>query len=77
MNESGDVVYLNLRAKEVLSTLGLTLNELSKLLPNSFDDILKDCLHSGRMAYDVESSFADFTYLWSFSPFNEQKTLHC
>lgn len=77
MNQDGKIVYSNQQAKHVAEHFSLTENDLTKLLPDNFEYIRHSCISDDVIKKDIESSFNELTYLWTFSPFHEQHVLHC
>lgn len=77
IDQAGELVYSNHQATLVAYRHGLKETELTRLLPDNFDQIRHTCMRQDRMEKDIESSFQDHTYLWTFSPFRDQQVLHC
>ncbi|MFO7602892.1 MAG: EAL domain-containing protein [Gammaproteobacteria bacterium] len=77
INNHGEVVYLNSRAKIVLDELGLGEDRAKDLLPDNFDRLHHQALVQHSAISKVESSIQDRSFAWKLAPFTEQSVLHC
>jgi len=77
LNTRGELQYLNPYGRGVLENLGLSENEINRLLPDNYHVILEMCGTHGNTAREIEANYAGRTFLWSFSPIKNRDLLHC
>lgn len=64
----GDLRYLNARAHQVISSLGLSQNDLSLLLPKPMLQLVEACITNQETLSNIELAYNDYTFLWTVKP---------
>jgi len=76
IDRDGEISYLNPHAQQVLSELSITPKEIKNLLPANIDTLIQQDSNVPVNACELETTFADRTFLWTFSPVKGQQILH-
>ena len=76
INENGEVEYLNPQGHSTLARMGIEADAITELLPIHSEILLKNCLKEQRTLREIEVSYGDYTFLWTFAPIAAQKMLH-
>jgi nitrogen fixation/metabolism regulation signal transduction histidine kinase/ActR/RegA family two-component response regulator len=71
----GTLTYFN----EAAQKLALTVNKNHprEVLPEHADEIVQDCLSSGRSRLHLETKVSGRTFSWSFHPMLASRVVHC
>jgi signal transduction histidine kinase/DNA-binding NarL/FixJ family response regulator/HPt (histidine-containing phosphotransfer) domain-containing protein len=77
LNVDGTLQYLNPRGHSRLVKLGLQPTEMHKLLPADYREQIQICTSQGSAVRDIEATYADFTYRWTFAPVKNLDLVHC
>lgn len=64
----GDLRYLNARAHQVISSLGLSQSDLSLLLPRPMLELVEACITNQETLSNIELSYNDYSFLWTVKP---------
>jgi len=70
----GSLTYHNPAAQELVRRFGA--RDLQELMPPNSDQIIRDCLASGRPRLRVETRWGDRTLSWSFYPIEQLGVVH-
>jgi len=77
INREGEVEYINPHGKETLKQLNFSKEEIIWILPVNISDIMEECFLHMKAIRNVECSFKDHIYRWTFAPVEDQDILHC
>lgn len=64
----GDLRYLNARAEQVISSLGLRQGDLSLLLPKPALQLVEACITNQETLSNIEVTYNGHTFLWTVTP---------
>jgi CheY-like chemotaxis protein len=64
----GELRYLNARAHQVISSLGLRQTDLSLLLPKPTLQLVETCITNQEALSNIEVSYNDYTFVWTVKP---------
>jgi CheY-like chemotaxis protein len=64
----GDIRYVNARAQQVISTLGLDESDYTILLPKPILELVESCITNQETLSSIEVSYNDHTFVWTVKP---------
>ena len=76
ISEELEILYMNTATKTILSELGMKEEELNSLLPKNIKNIIEDISDGYEGRNNIEVSYQDRSFLWSFFPVLGQKIVH-
>ncbi|MGA9780363.1 MAG: ATP-binding protein [Verrucomicrobiia bacterium] len=74
-SESGTISYFNDAAQQL--ALSVRKKHPRDILPPEINDIIRDCLTTGRSKVRLETEMNDRTFSWMFHPVLPSRVVHC
>jgi len=75
LTADGTITYFNDAAQKL--ALSVNKKHPCEILPEKMDEIIRDCLTSGRSKLHLEAKMNGRTFSWSFHPVIDLNVLHC
>ncbi len=74
-NEGGTISYFNEAAQQL--ALSVRKKHPREILPREINEIIRDCLTTGRSKVRLETEVNDRTFSWLFHPVLPSRVVHC
>src|SRR5476649_701645 len=74
-SEDGNMIYFNAAAQRLARSI--EKGDPSGVLPEKTDEIIRDCLATGKSRLHLESKIGGHTFSWSFHPMQASRVVHC
>ncbi len=73
-SDEATMIYFNAAAQDL--ALSVQKSHPSEVLPDKTDEIIRDCLATGKSRLHLEAKVCGRTFLWSFHPMTASRVVH-
>ena len=73
MDANANVTYMNPHGRQMLTDFALASDDIGKLLPHDYREIVTRCLSFGLTMRAIEVEFSQHILLWTFAPLLSQR----
>jgi CheY-like chemotaxis protein len=75
MDRLGEIQYLNVRAKQLIASLGLEPDDMAILFPMTPMKIVDSCINNREVLNNLDVVYSDYTFSWTIKPIRGQSML--
>jgi signal transduction histidine kinase/CheY-like chemotaxis protein len=77
LTSAGALQYINPQGREILAALDLRQHDFGRLLPDDYLHEIHSCRTSGTALSEIESTYRDRHFVWTFAPLGSRDLVHC